>query len=91
MNLPSVHVDSAFNLLSTTSTHQVLYMVRRRRYEIVLAVRRQQAVVQDENQAIVQECLKRGGWDAQLGSVLDVGATKALYEDLSQFIKYLHA
>jgi hypothetical protein len=58
VNLRSEHAESALDWLYTASTHQILYMVRRRRYEIVLAVRQQQSSKQDETQTIVQVCLK---------------------------------
>ena len=88
VNLPSVHVGIAFDRLYTAATHEVLYLIRRRRYEIVLAVRRPQQVKQDEAQAIVQVCLKEQDGISSL--VLDVGATKAFYEDLSRLMEYLH-
>jgi hypothetical protein len=88
VNLPPVHGGIAFDRLYTALTHEVQYMVRRRRYEIVLAVRRQQQTKQDEAQAIVQVCLKEQ--DGICSLVLDIGATKALYEDLSRLMEYLH-
>jgi hypothetical protein len=88
VNLRCEHVESAFDWLYTASTHQILYMVRRRRYEIVLAVRQQQVSKQDETQTIVQLCLKEQDGICRL--VLDVGAAKALHEDLSRLVEYLH-
>ena len=88
VNLCSVHVESAFTWLYTASTREVLYMVRRRRYVIVLAVRRQQAIGQDEAPAIMQVCPREQ--DGMRRVVRDVGATKAFYEDLSRLVEYLH-
>jgi hypothetical protein len=82
-------IDIARDLEHPVHTHEILYLVKRRRYEVALAVPRRHAIDWHEDQALVHVHLN--DQDGMHGFVFTFEEMADFYESLSRCLEYVRA